>query len=185
MEKNVGSVDLDELLKARQELNSERGIETDPNMYKDYNPNRKKEEAEQREGEPVMDEETAEMVADGEVPFEETVDDAEIIPEQETEEPSQVSAPEQEPEAPTDFSVYDNFAAFDVSGDEATVPEQTNTGAEPTVLSETPEPQEETPDASVAPVQPQDEQTSNLNMENFAVENESTIGNFNCKVFHV
>ena len=28
MEKNVGSVDLDELLKARQELNSERGIKT-------------------------------------------------------------------------------------------------------------------------------------------------------------
>ena len=44
MDKNVSGVDLDELLKARQELNAERGIETDPNMYNDYNPNRENEE---------------------------------------------------------------------------------------------------------------------------------------------
>lgn len=37
MEKSVGGVDLDELMKARQELDQERGIETDPNMYSDYN----------------------------------------------------------------------------------------------------------------------------------------------------
>lgn len=40
MDKNVGSVDLDELRKAREELDKERGVETDPNMYDDYNPNR-------------------------------------------------------------------------------------------------------------------------------------------------
>lgn len=45
MDKNVGSVDLEELKKAREELNRERGIETDPNMYNDYNPNRSAEES--------------------------------------------------------------------------------------------------------------------------------------------
>ena len=40
MDKNVSSVDLDELRKAREELNREIGVETDPNMYNDYNPNR-------------------------------------------------------------------------------------------------------------------------------------------------
>ena len=40
MDKNVGSVDLDELRKAREELDKERGVETDPKMYDDYNPNR-------------------------------------------------------------------------------------------------------------------------------------------------
>ncbi len=50
MDKNVGSVDLEELKKAREELNQERGIETDPNMYADYNPNR-----EESVSEPVQD----------------------------------------------------------------------------------------------------------------------------------
>lgn len=45
MDKNVSGVDLDELLKAREELNKEIGVETDPNMYSDYNPNRKNEES--------------------------------------------------------------------------------------------------------------------------------------------
>ena len=40
---NVSSVDLDELRKAREELNQEIGVENDPNMYKDYNPNREEE----------------------------------------------------------------------------------------------------------------------------------------------
>lgn len=47
MDKNVSGVDLDELLKAREELNKEIGVETDPNMYSDYNPNRKTEEFEE------------------------------------------------------------------------------------------------------------------------------------------
>ena len=36
MEGNVSGIDLSELLKARQELNQEFGIETDPNMYNNY-----------------------------------------------------------------------------------------------------------------------------------------------------
>ncbi len=38
MDKKVGSLDLDELKKAREELDRERGIETDPHMYDNYNP---------------------------------------------------------------------------------------------------------------------------------------------------
>ncbi len=47
MDKNVSGVDLDELLKAREELNKEIGVETDPNMYSDYNPNRKNEDSQE------------------------------------------------------------------------------------------------------------------------------------------
>lgn len=45
MDKNVSGVDLEELLKAREELDKERGVETDPNMYSDYNPNRESEQS--------------------------------------------------------------------------------------------------------------------------------------------
>ena len=45
MDKNVGSVDLEELKRAREALNEERGIENDPNMYAGYNPDRNKEES--------------------------------------------------------------------------------------------------------------------------------------------
>ena len=44
MDKNVGSVDLEELKRVREELNRERGIENDPNMYSNYNPDRNKED---------------------------------------------------------------------------------------------------------------------------------------------
>ncbi len=44
MEKKVGGVDLDELMQARIELDNEKGIETDPELYKNYNPNRKSDE---------------------------------------------------------------------------------------------------------------------------------------------
>lgn len=37
MDKNVGSVDIEELKRTREELNEERGIENDPNMYSSYN----------------------------------------------------------------------------------------------------------------------------------------------------
>ena len=46
MDKNVSGVDLEELQKAREALDKERGVETDPNLYSDYNPNREKEEQE-------------------------------------------------------------------------------------------------------------------------------------------
>lgn len=47
MDKNVGSVNLDELKAAREALNRERGIETDPNMYSNYDPEKHKAEREQ------------------------------------------------------------------------------------------------------------------------------------------
>ena len=40
MDKNVSGVDLEELRKAREELDRERGVETDPNLYNDYKQNR-------------------------------------------------------------------------------------------------------------------------------------------------
>ena len=47
MDKNVGSVNLDELRAARESLDMERGIETDPNLYNDYDPEKHKAEKEQ------------------------------------------------------------------------------------------------------------------------------------------
>ena len=47
MEKNVGSVNLDELRAAREALDRERGVETDPNMYNNYDPDKHKAEREQ------------------------------------------------------------------------------------------------------------------------------------------
>ena len=61
MDKNVGSVDLAELMKAREELNQERGIETDPDMYKNYNPNRNAESSSLQEG-VVSDENSEETI---------------------------------------------------------------------------------------------------------------------------
>lgn len=47
MDKNVGSVNLDELKAAREALNRDMGIENDPNMYNDYDPEKHKAEREQ------------------------------------------------------------------------------------------------------------------------------------------
>ena len=52
---NVSSVDLDELRKAREALNQEIGVENDPNMYKDYNPNREEEQKKEPEIEVVQE----------------------------------------------------------------------------------------------------------------------------------
>lgn len=46
MDKNVSGVDLEELKRAREELDKERGVETDPNMYNNYNPNRAEQQLE-------------------------------------------------------------------------------------------------------------------------------------------
>ena len=47
MDKNVSSVNLDELKAARESLDRERGVETDPDMYNDYDPEKHKAEREQ------------------------------------------------------------------------------------------------------------------------------------------
>ena len=49
MGKNVGSVNLDELKAAREALDRERGIESDPNMYNNYDPEGHKAKREQEE----------------------------------------------------------------------------------------------------------------------------------------
>ena len=53
MDKNVGGVDLEELMRAREELDRERGVETDPDMYNDYGKDH---------SEPVVSEERPEEV---------------------------------------------------------------------------------------------------------------------------
>ena len=56
MDKNVGNVDIDELKRAREELDRERGVETDPNMYSNYNPNRANEELSQNAASEIVEE---------------------------------------------------------------------------------------------------------------------------------
>lgn len=56
MDKNVGNVDINELMRAREELDRERGVETDPNMYSNYNPNRTNEAETQAVATDVSDE---------------------------------------------------------------------------------------------------------------------------------
>lgn len=57
MEKNVGSVDIEELKRARESLNQELGIDSDPDMYANYNPNREPEK-------PVEDEPSSDFSAE-------------------------------------------------------------------------------------------------------------------------
>ena len=57
MEKNVGSVDIEELKRARELLNQELGIDSDPDMYANYNPNREPEK-------PVEDEPSSDFSAE-------------------------------------------------------------------------------------------------------------------------
>lgn len=180
MDKNVGSVDLAELMKAREELNQERGIETDPDMYKNYNPNRNAESSSSQEDvvsdensedaiietpvepvenqpvsvdEPVSEpsgesfeidvggsfdasiesaesssnnqseefsishDETASNDVDTYEEFESEIDS--LVPHSEEEE--KVEEPSEPAER--DFSVYDNFAAFDIENDRPSVSE--------------------------------------------------------------
>ncbi len=131
MGKEVGSVDLEELVKARQELNAERGIQNDPNMYSDYNPNRKQEELDHaaetekqsevlEQEKPATDEEGESFGVSENVKPSENDDEIVINP---------LNVQEKEEENLTrekDFSVYDNFAAFDISGEDDTFDQQQN-----------------------------------------------------------
>ena len=184
MDKNVGSVDLAELMKAREELNQERGIETDPDMYKNYNPNRNAESSSLQEG-VVSDENSEETIIGTPVEPVETFDSRPVSFDEPVSEPSGESfeidvggsydsaieseesssssdyseeisishdetssdyvdtyeefeseidslVPHSEEEekveesgepAERDFSVYDNFAAFDIENDRPSVSE--------------------------------------------------------------
>ena len=66
MDKNVGSVNLDELKAAREALDRERGIETDPNLYNDYDPEKHKAEKEQEKlaRQQALDEATGDVSAE-------------------------------------------------------------------------------------------------------------------------
>ena len=75
MEKNVGSVDIEELKRARESLNQELGIDSDPDMYANYNPNREPEK-------PVEDEPSSEFHAEEpeiETPIQTSNDDVESV----------------------------------------------------------------------------------------------------------
>lgn len=73
MDKNVSSVNLDELKAAREALDKERGLETDPNMYNDYDPEKHKAEREQEK----LDREFKSNMEDTDV--DSSGDDTEII----------------------------------------------------------------------------------------------------------
>lgn len=136
MEKSVGNVDIEELKKARQELDSERGIESDPNMYDNYNPNRNKEESSEeeqsddislensnssfgldgmlddyleKEGEPA-DATFSSSHEDDSAKDKESVDSAENIDSVESKQQLQENAESEE----KDYNVYDNFSQFEV-----------------------------------------------------------------------
>lgn len=91
MDKNVGSVNLDELKAAREALNRDLGIENDPNMYNDYDPEKHKAEREQEKlaRAQALDEMTGGVSADENndsseihtepAPVEESSDDEEIL----------------------------------------------------------------------------------------------------------
>ncbi len=116
MNKNVVSVDLDELLKARQELDSERGVTTDPNMYKKYNPGRKNEKSEVSEDSQNQDDSAsfdAEIVNDDEKISESDNNQTQNLDsssENLKEKDSQINN-----NTEVDFSVYDNFASFEIN----------------------------------------------------------------------
>jgi len=115
LDKNVSGVDLDELLKAREELNKEIGVETDPNMYSDYNPNRKNEENEK----PASDENEESFVSENS-----DVEDSKS--ETQTEEPKledgyteetkkeETSVVEHSSSAGDNLQKFDMFSAFEV-----------------------------------------------------------------------
>lgn len=121
MEKNVGSVDLAELMKAREEMNRDMGIATDPDMYKNYNPNRQQEEAE------TINE--AENEANASVESNEALQDFSVQEnEDETTEPKLNPVSENESSFATngerDFSVYDSFADFEIAENATKKPQE-------------------------------------------------------------
>lgn len=125
MEKNVSGVDLEELKKAREQLNEEMGIENDPNMYENYNPNRSSEETDDSETNShddinVVEDSHADEFFENEsndVQENSETNDNEI-------EQNEEDKTENEADSPRNFDVYDNFSAFEVNS------EKNDTGSE-------------------------------------------------------
>ena len=114
MDKNVGNVDIEELKRARQELDKELGIESDPNMYDNYNPDRNREESEGLESDESSSE-NQEKVDEESSPIGDETSLAENFQlETKTEENEDSHDVENDASEEQDFSVYDNFSAFEV-----------------------------------------------------------------------
>lgn len=107
MEKNVGSVDLEELKQARHELNEMRGIKDDPNMYSNYDPNREESHESSTDG---SETEENKQNFQSKTLEAETSNNLEDEPGYE----SKNMKVADETFGDKDFSVYDNFASFEV-----------------------------------------------------------------------
>ena len=134
MEKSVGSVDIEELRRAREELNRERGIENDPNMYKSYNPNRKEEdssansasddeieseEAVSAQEDDSMDDDVDKLIASVEKSFEydedeEDLEEDDTIAQESDAFVDPIPEPAREKSA-EELDRYDAFAAFEIN----------------------------------------------------------------------
>lgn len=118
MDKNVGSVNLDELKAARESLDRERGVETDPNLYKDYDPEKHKAEKEQEElARKNQLDEVASDVSDDEIQISnDSSSSTDAVVENDVKAPdedSSVQATES-----TSNSIEEDFKQFEVSSDE-------------------------------------------------------------------
>ena len=117
MDKNVGSVDLEELKKAREELNRERGIETDPHMYDNYNPDRENNTSETL-SEDFSDDDQIKSQADESSPDNDdsTVDSDLIETEKLDDDLDTISQDDDRDMTPSEknFDLYDSFSDFEV-----------------------------------------------------------------------
>lgn len=125
MEKKVGSLDLDELKKAREELNRERGIETDPHMYDNYNPDRNTEESNSETEDAVQDENIDAQDDSVSEDKSSDFDDAEKLIDSVIDSLDDVSEGSDETNSNRDmtpseknFDAYDSFSDFEVSTDD-------------------------------------------------------------------
>lgn len=109
-EKNVGSVDLDELKRAREELNQERGIETDPHMYDNYNPDRDKTEQESS----AEDEKTEKVEITEDISSEFDAESTESSTDEKLQDEGTDASVELSDSEEKNFDAYDSFADFEV-----------------------------------------------------------------------
>lgn len=130
MDKNVGSVNLDELKEAREALNKEMGIENDPNMYASYDPEGHKAEKKQSQnGSSEIDDEAISFDAgenDSSLSADKD-DDAIIIDEAKSNNETETDLESDESNSETNdstedsevnFNIYDSFADFEVKGEQ-------------------------------------------------------------------
>lgn len=103
MDKNISGVDLEELKKAREELDKEQGVESDPDMYKDYNPNREEISLENSQTDAFDSEEGYENISEN-IEDDSTENSSDVIAESTTKSGSSLD----------NLSKFDAFSAFEV-----------------------------------------------------------------------